>query len=191
MSAMSTNDPIRPDSRTEARAACLEALRGLDAEASRETLERLLARARALAIDEDLLVEVRARLTAGNVQARIAERGLPRVTSLHPLPSGDHCHFLSPVRFGRRRTDQHGHLALTTGWVRFHGALDLSVAWGEIAAIERVHRELSIALHDSRRLLRFWCPTVEDAATAEATARALVARAQPVSSGRAQAPSAC
>src|SRR5688572_5080249 len=48
-------------------------------------------------------------------------------SAVTPVPTAaivagrDACHFLAPVRCGRRRTDQFGHLELTTERLRFHG----------------------------------------------------------------------
>jgi hypothetical protein len=86
------------------------------------------------------------------------QRGeLPKVTAPDPLAPGDECHFVTPVRFGRRRVDQYGHVVLTSGWLKFRGTVDLSAAWDEIAHVQRHGREMVVSLRDSRRLLRFSC----------------------------------
>ena len=92
------------------------------------------------------------------------------------------CPFTTPVRFGRRRTDQFGHLELTSGWLRFKSVLDVSVAWSEVERVYRAGREVEIALADSTRLLRFWCPCLTDAARAAALAEhfARVARGRSI-----------
>jgi hypothetical protein len=93
-------------------------------------------------------------------------------------PDGDRCHFATPVRFGRRRTDQVGHLLLTSQWLQFRGTVDLSIAWGEVSAIEHTGRDLVIALNGSRRTVRFCCQSDEEAQRAGVTARHLTALAQ-------------
>ena len=96
----------------------------------------------------------------------IAHDNLPVVATREPLPAGDICHFATPVRFGRRRTDQFGHLELTNAWLTFRAALDVSVSWSEVAHVHCAGREVEITLVDSTRLLRFWCPCLSDAARA-------------------------
>jgi hypothetical protein len=91
----------------------------------------------------------------------------------YPHEPGDPCHFATRVRFGRRRNDQVGHLELTSGRLKFHGALDLSVVWTEIATVERDGRDIVVSLIDSRRVLRFSCPALEDAARGAVVARHL------------------
>jgi hypothetical protein len=99
----------------------------------------------------------------------------PAVPSPDPLPPGDVCHFNAPVRFGRRRADQYGHLLLTGSWLQFRGALDMSVSWSEVSGTEHTDRELTVRLHDSGRLLRFSFQTAEDAACAAVLASELAA----------------
>jgi hypothetical protein len=166
---------------TERRTRFAAELQALGARPSRDSLERLMARAQDLQLDDHTAPELRdarALLATATIREDILRGRLPVVASLHPLPPGDRCHFVAPARFGRRRSDQYGHLALTSGWLRFHGALDLSVTWGEVARVERTDHDVAIALHDSHRLLRFYCPTVEDAATAEVIASHLAAEAR-------------
>ena len=95
------------------------------------------------------------------------------VISLDPLPAGERCHFAAPVRFGRRRGDQIGHVELTTSWLRFHGALDMSVVWSEVAWIERDGRDILVSLLESRRVLRFCCHSPEEAARGASVAQPL------------------
>jgi hypothetical protein len=136
---------------------------------ARATLERLLQHARTLNLGDDEigeeLAQIRASLEAVDVQAKVEGGELPVVASLDPIAPGDTCHFLCPVRFGRRRADQFGHLLFTSGWVKFRGALDLSVSWSEVASVRRDGRELIVSLHDSRRVLRFACHSLTEAAT--------------------------
>ncbi len=149
-------------------------------------LERLTAPARELNLqDEDIedeLEEIRACTDALDFADDIARDNLPVVTAIERLPAGDVCHFATPVRFGRRRTDQFGHLELTNSWLRFRAALDVSVAWSEVAHVHRNGREVEVTLADSTRLLRFWCPCLTDAARAAVLAAhfAVVARGRAI-----------
>jgi hypothetical protein len=145
----------------------------------RATLLRLIERARELGLrDEEILLElheIRVALDALDYAERLTVDGLPIVASLDRLPPGEHCHFATPVRFGRRRGDQIGHVELTGGRLKFHGALDLSVVWSEVTAIERDGRDIIVSLADSRRVLRFCCHSAEEAARGASVARHLVA----------------
>ncbi len=96
----------------------------------------------------------------------IAHDTLPVVATRESLPAGDVCHFATPARFGRRRTDQSGHLELTHAWLTFRAVLDVSVSWSQVAHVHRDGREVEITLVDSTRPLRFWCPSLSDAARA-------------------------
>src|SRR5258705_13825924 len=101
---------------------------------------------------------------ASEFAKEVRQGDLPVVKTTEPLAPGDQCHFVTPVRFGRRRSDQYGHLLLTSGWLKFRGTLDLSITWSEIADVQRADREIVISLQDSRRLLRFWCHSEAEAA---------------------------
>ena len=103
---------------------------------------------------------------------------LPKVLAPDPLAPGDECHFVTPVRFGRRRADQYGHLLLTSGWLKFRGTLDLSVTWSEIADVQRIAREIVVSLQDSRRLLRFSCHSASEAARGALIAQQLAQNAR-------------
>jgi hypothetical protein len=96
-------------------------------------------------------------LESSELANSIRRGDLPVVNTSDSLAPGDQCHFVTPVRFGRRRSDQYGHVLLTSGWLKFRGTLDLSVTWSEIADVQRAGREMVILLQDSRRLLRFSC----------------------------------
>jgi hypothetical protein len=150
---------------------------------TRAALESLLTRAGELQLRDEEIVEevahIRASIDALDLAAQIARDALPVVTSSEPLAPGDLCHFVAPVRFGRRRADQFGHLSLTSGWLKFRGALDVSVAWTEVAAIQRAGREIIVSLHDSQRVLRFSCHSESEAARAGVLAQHLVSAAAP------------
>lgn len=142
------------------------ALNSLGDAPTRADLNRLLALARELGLREneiaDELQQVRASLDALVLREQLAEGELPIVPGVASLPSDDRCHFICPIRFGRRRSDQFGHLLLTSGWLRFRGALDLSVAWSEVSGVQRAGREIIFTLHDSNRALRFGCHTLDE-----------------------------
>lgn len=148
-------------------------------QADRETLLRLIERARELGLrDEEILLElheIRVALEALDFAERLTLDGLPVVPSVDPLPPGEQCHFAIPVRFGRRRSDQIGHVELTSSWLRFHGALDMSVVWSEVSSVEREGRDIIVSLLDSRRVLRFCCHSAEEAARGASVGRHLVA----------------
>ena len=103
-------------------------------------------------------------LESAELANKLQRGDLPVVNTQDPLAPGDQCHFVTPVRFGRRRSDQYGHVLLTSGWLKFRGTLDLSVTWSEIADVRRVAREMVVSLQDSRRLLRFSCHSEAEAA---------------------------
>jgi hypothetical protein len=103
---------------------------------------------------------------------------LPKVLAPDPLAPGDECHFVTPVRFGRRRADQYGHLVLTSGWLKFRGTIDVSVTWGEVAEVQRARREIVVSLRDSRRLLRFSCHSESEAVRGVLIAEYLAQSAQ-------------
>jgi len=95
---------------------------------------------------------------------RMRQGELPVAEAPDPLAPGDQCHYVTPVRFGRRRSDQYGHVVWTSGWMKFRGTLDLSVTWSEVSDVKRAAREIVVALQDSRRLLRFSCHSELEAA---------------------------
>lgn len=135
---------------------------------TRAALDRLLHRAAELELGEEHvgeeLAQIRASLEAVDLQARLARGELPVADAPDPPAPGDVCHFACAVRFGRRRSDQFGHVVLTSGWLKFRGALDVSVAWSEVARVGRDGREIVVALQDSRRVLRFTCHSLPEAA---------------------------
>ena len=144
---------------------------------SRDALMALLALGRDLGIGDheiaDELAQIRASLDALELRERLEKGELPVIDGVTPLPPDDRCHFLCPVRFGRRRSDQFGHLLLTSGWLRFRGALDLSVAWSEVSSVQRSGCEVIVNLRDSAKALRFGCHTLEESARGAVTAEYL------------------
>jgi hypothetical protein len=104
-------------------------------------------------------------------------------TSLQTLPASlpaaaDECHFTTPVRFGRRKTDQVGHLRMTTAWLTFQGTVDLRMPWAEIASVQHAGREVIVAIHNSRRRFHFCCQGHDEAMRGAAVARQLAEIAQ-------------
>ena len=93
---------------------------------TRSTLEQLATVVRQLNLQdhdiEDELEDIRACADGLDLADEIARDNLPVVATIEPLPAGDVCHFATPVRFGRRRTDRFGHLQLTNGWLTFRAA---------------------------------------------------------------------
>ena len=134
---------------------------------TRDDLETLLARARALQLrDEEIaddLARIRAALDALALAEDLAAGHLPVVPASGLAPD-DTCRFAAPVRFGRRRADQFGQLLLTDRWLKFRGMLDVSVAWAEVSAVGRTGEELIVSLAHNGRMLRFTCRTPADAA---------------------------
>lgn len=115
---------------------------------------------------------------ASELADRIRHGDLPVVKTPDLLAPGDQCHFATPVRFGRRRADQYGHLLFTSGWLKFRGTLDVSVTWSEISEVQRVAREIVVSLQDSRRLLRFSCHSAMEAARGALIAQQLAQSAR-------------
>ena len=87
-------------------------------------------------------------------------------------------HLSLPVRFGRRRTDQVGHLVFTSAWLQFRGTVDVSIAWSEVSRVEPAGADLVVSLHGTQRTLRFSCQAGEDAVRGSAVATHLTALAQ-------------
>lgn len=135
---------------------------------ARADLERLLGLARQLNLREDEIADdlarIRASLGALTLREDLLRGAWPTATCPDPLSAADTCYFFCPVRFGRRRADQYGHLVLTHLWLKFRGALDMSVAWSEVASVARAERELIVGLRNNRRTLRFSCQTLDEAA---------------------------
>jgi hypothetical protein len=118
-------------------------------------------------------------LDAVELANRLRHGEIPTVEAPHALAPGDECHFVAPVRFGRRRSDQYGHLMFTSGWLKFCGTLDVSVAWGEVGGVRRAGRDIVVSLEGSRRLLRFSCHSIAEAARGGVIAEHLTSGARP------------
>ena len=104
----------------------------------------------------------------------------PSAVTPVPTPTivagSDACHFLAPVRCGRRRTDQFGHLELTTERLRFHGPIDLNFPWSDVSGVARDGRDIIVSLKQhQRRMLRFSCYTIGEAAAGADVALRLAA----------------
>ena len=110
---------------------------------------------------------------------RLRRGDVPTAKAPDPLAPGDQCHYVTPVRFGRRRNDQYGHLVMTSGWLKFRGTLDLSISWSEVSDVQRAFREVVVSLQDSRRLLRFSCHSEAEAARGVVLAQHLARSARP------------
>ena len=121
----------------------------------------------------DELEAQRASQEAAALADHLVRAGAPLVAPVMELPAGESCHFVAPVRFGRRRGDQFGHLELTSRWLKFHGALDVSIVWDEIAEVQHAGRDIQVSLADSRRAFRFSCHTAVEAARGSVIARYL------------------
>lgn len=117
--------------------------------------------------------ERRAAQETADFGERLARQGLPVVDPIGRLPPDEYAHFVTPVRFGRRRSDQCGHLELTNARLRFHGALDVGVAWSEVESVDRAGHEIVVSLATSRRVLRFSCYAATEAARATLIAKQL------------------
>ncbi len=147
----------------------------------RADILRLMAHARELGLAENELSveleELRACLAAIDLRAGLDTHELPTVAVPNPLPDGDRCVFMVPARFGRRRSDQFGHLMLTMYGVRFRGAIDTAADWADVRSVQRVGRELVVATREGRRQLRFACHSVHEAMQAGVYAEHLRAHA--------------
>ena len=108
--------------------------------------------------------------------------GQPRAATLlqtaGTTAEDDRSHLSLPVRFGRRRTDQVGHLVFTSAWLQFHGTVDMSIPWSEVSRVDHANADLVVSLHGTQRTLRFACQSPEDALRGSVTAAHLVALAQ-------------
>ena len=154
---------------------------------SRAVLERLVRRADDLGLREDEVAEelaqLRACIDALDLREGLSRGEFPSAELSDPVAPGEACYFVCAVRFGRRRADQFGHLVLTNASLRFRGALDVSIGWGEIASVRRNARDVIVALQDSRRVLRFCCHSHMEAARAGVLAEYLAQAARDESAG--------
>jgi hypothetical protein len=123
--------------------------------------------------------EVGAELDAAELAKRLKLGDVPTAEAPNLVAPGDQCHFVAPARFGRRRSDNYGHLVLTAGWLKFRGTLDVSVGWSEVAEVQRTGRDIVVSLEASRRLLRFSCYSVAEAARGGVIAQHLTSSARP------------
>lgn len=114
---------------------------------------------------------------SGQIQYGSGE-GLTSRQTPHAPPAEDPCHVTVPVRFGRRKTDQVGHLVLTSTWLKFCGRVELHVAWGEVARVEQTGAQMMVFLHEPRRVLCFCCQNDEEASRGAVVAMHLATLAQ-------------
>ena len=149
---------------------------------TRTDLERLVVLAERLELKdeelEDELSRIRASIDAIDLVSRLEQGDLPVVAATDLAP-GDECHFTAPVRFGRRRVDQYGHLVLTSGWLKFRGSLDVSVAWSEVGGVERAGTDLSGSRTARRRMRRCSTPAAAAAVRGGVIAQHLVRASRP------------
>jgi hypothetical protein len=127
----------------------------------------------------DKSADVSAELEAVELANRLKHGDMPIAEAPGLVAPGDQCHFVAPARFGRRRSDQYGHLVLTGWCLKFRGTLNVSVGWGEIAEVHRVGRDIVVSFEESRRLLRFSCASAGEAARGGAIAKHLASNAHP------------
>jgi hypothetical protein len=114
---------------------------------------------------------------SGRIQYERDGTATPLQTAAAP-GEDDRSHLTLPVRFGRRRTDQVGHLVFTSAWLQFRGTIDMSIPWREVSRVEQRDADLVVSLHGTQRTLRFSCQADVDAARASVMATHLTALAQ-------------
>ena len=150
--------------------------------ADRPTLEHLVARVAALGLTEDDVSEelgqLRASLEALELNARLTRGELPLAETPDWIAAGEVCHFVCPVRHGRRRADQFGHLVMSANSLQFRGALDVCAPWSDVTAVRRDRREIVVVVQETTRVLRFSCHSYEEAARGTAIAEHLTRAAQ-------------
>jgi len=156
------------DELTSRRARFRHAVNGIGDTPTRAQLEEVVAFARGLDLREEEIADdldrVRASMAALTLLEEISVGQLPVVAMDPPLRSGGTCHFLAPVCCGRRRSDEHGHLQLTTDWLRFTGPVDASVAWSQVIGIQRAGTDLIVTIEGRHGMFRFTFRSVEEAA---------------------------
>ena len=114
---------------------------------------------------------------SGQIQYEPDDVATPLQTAAVPGDDG-RSHLTLPVRFGRRRTDQVGHLAFTSAWLQFRGTVDMSIPWCEVLRVEHRDADLVVSLHGTQRTLRFSCQSDQDADRGSVMATHLTALAQ-------------
>ncbi len=107
-----------------------------------------------------------------NAQIQYASpSGLTSTPSLNPREVP----FVSaPVRCGRRRHDEVGHLELTNLRLRIHAATDINIAWNDVAGIEYADRDMVVSIRDRRQKYRFCFHTSGEANQVTLLARTLL-----------------
>jgi hypothetical protein len=93
------------------------------------------------------------------------------------LSGDDSSHLTIPVRFGRRKTDQVGHLVFAGTSLRFHGTVDMRIAWSEVSRIDHAAQDLVVSFHGTQRTMRFCCQSEEEALQASVLGAHLAALA--------------
>jgi hypothetical protein len=135
---------------------------------TRLQLTAVLDLARELNVSEqdvtDDFERVRASLAALTLAEEIAAGHIPVVPMTGAMTPGAVGHFQAPVRLGRRRSDQLGELMMTPDQLTFRGPTELTVAWTQVANVQRAGADLIVTLADRDRSLRFSCDSVDHAA---------------------------
>lgn len=152
-------------------------------EPTRGELQALLTLAHQLGLrDEEIpeeLTRIHASISALELRDGFTRGQLPLVDSRDGLPADELCHFAAPVRLGRRRSDQIGHLQLTSERLMFRGARDVNIVWADVTAVERSDRDVVVShAEDSPRSLRFSCQTLDEAVRSGVIAQHLMQRAR-------------
>ncbi len=96
------------------------------------------------------------------------------LTSTPSTGTGELPYVSAPVRCGRRRHDEVGRLEITNFRLRIHSAVDINIAWGDVAGIESADREIVVSIRDRRQKYRFCFHTPEEANQVALLARALL-----------------
>jgi len=123
--------------------------------------------------------QVDACLEAMDLRSALERGEIPVVEAFDMVPPGETCHFVSPVRFGRRRADQIGNLLFSDRSLHFRGTTDLTIAWSDVGSVRRDGCDIQIVLHSDARVLRFACPSYADAARGRVIAQHLASTARP------------
>lgn len=91
------------------------------------------------------------------------------------LSGDDSSHLTIPVRFGRRKTDQVGHLAFTNRSLLFHGTVDMRISWSEVSRLDHSANDVTVSFHGTQRTMRFCCQSEEEARQASVLGARLAA----------------